>query len=106
MNLFTLIAGRSDDTFTIGPVTFEAAPLTLLEVGEYFAFRATDDGKTFDGRCEWLAPKLRQRAVRVDPASVTLEWLLQNVSLPGLEAIEYLLIYGEVPKKGDENTKA
>ena len=105
-NLFTLIAGRSEDTFTLGGVTFEAAPLTLMEVGEYFAFRQTEDGQAFDARCEWLAAKLRSRALRVDPITITGEWLLELMSVPALSVIEHILVHGELPTRGPENTKA
>lgn len=105
-NLFTLVAGRSEDTFTLGGVTFEAAPLTLMEVGEYLASRGTEAGNAFDARCEWLAPRLRQRVRRSDPAAVTEAWLLETLSLPALSIVEHLLIHGELPARGGENTKA
>ncbi len=106
-HLFTLMAGRSEDTFTLGGVTFEAAPLTLLEVGEFYAFRGTEDGRAFDGRCEWLAAKLRSRVRRpTDPLKVTTEWLLEQLDLPTLNRLEFLLVQGELPRAEDGEKKA
>lgn len=107
MNLFAHIAGRSEDTFTLAGVAFEAAPLTLAEVGEFFAVRASPGGNTLDARCEWLAPKLRGRVVRpADPIVVTTEWLLEHLSLPVLGKVEHLLVHGELPQVEDGAKKA
>ena len=108
MNLFTLIAGRSEHTFTVGDFVFEAAPLTLMELGELFAIRGRA-GITFDERAEFIASKLRLRVVKVDPIKITQEWLLEAVGLPELDLLEYVLTYGEMPEKkapGDEAKKA
>ena len=107
MNLFAHIAGRSEDTFSLAGVTFEAAPLTLAEVGEFFAVREAPGGNTLDARCEWLAPKLRGRVVRpADPIVVTAEWLLEHLSLPVLGKVEHLLEHGELPQVEDGAKKA
>lgn len=101
-HLFTALAGRSEDTFKVGDVEFEAAPLTIMEVGEYFAVQEKD-GRTFDVRCEHMALHLRKRCRgKTDPATVTSEWLMEKLTIPSLQVLEHVLIYGEMPGAGGE----
>ncbi|WP_019584673.1 hypothetical protein [Deinococcus apachensis] len=100
--LFVALAGRSEHTFKVGDVEFEAAPLTIMEAGEYFALQARENG-AFDARCEHLALKLRQRCrTKVDPASITTEWLMERLDIPTLQVLEHVLLYGEMPGSGEK----
>lgn len=100
-NLFTVMAGRSDDTFHIGGQRFMAAPVTLDEYGEYLALP-----DKLDAQAEWLADKLKRRlsGTKTDPESITPAWVMAELPLPTMRTLTHLLIHGEMP--GAENTKA
>lgn len=115
MNLLTVLAGVSKDTFTIQEIVFMAAPLTIAEVAEYNALptvAVTVGGEAReriaeDARCEFWADKLRRRVKgnATDPATITAEWFMEHMESSRLPLLEHLLFYGELPKAG-ENTKA
>jgi len=100
-NLFTVLAGKSNDTFKLGGVEFQAAPVTLREYGEYLAF----EKQPLSDQAVWLADKLRRRLhnpTKTDPDEITAEWLLDNLPLPHLAIVQHILLYGEMPKEGSE----
>ena len=104
MNLFTVLAGKSKDTFQIGGVTFLAAPFTISEYEEYRA--ATDDlppGEAFRRKAEILAEKLgiRIHGVKPVPADITPDWVRENVPLPTLPVLEHIMLYGKMPEAGE-----
>ncbi|WP_407570733.1 hypothetical protein [Deinococcus altitudinis] len=111
MNLFTVLAGQSTDTFNIGGVKFMAAPVTLDEYAEFLSLPQLPAGP--DGRpqgislivqADWMADKLRRRIQGKDPDPVTItgEWVQQNVPLPTVQILQHVLLYGEMPKVTDE----
>ncbi len=101
MELFSVMAGRSPHTFSIGGVRFEAAPVTLMEYGEYLALPEN----RIDLLSEWLADKLKRRlsGTKTDPAVITPEWVLEEVPKPTVAVLTHILLNGEMP---GENTKA
>lgn len=104
-NLFTVLAGQSPDTFTIGDVKFMAAPVALDEYAEYLSLQG-EKGMTLDVQARWLADKLRRRVQGkgTDPVTITPEWVMENTPLPTLGILQHVLLYGEMPKAG-ENPK-
>lgn len=100
--LFTVLAGRSKDFFSIGGIDFEAAPLSLLEYGEMMAL---PDG--LDAKAEFLAEKLRKRLRRGtdDPALITTDWVMENVPLSMVRTLDHVLLYGELPTEGDSGKR-
>lgn len=95
------MAGRSPNTFNLGGVRFEAAPVTIREYGEYLALP-----DALDAQAEWIADKLKRRlsGTKTDPETITSEWVMEELPLPTLRILTHLLIHGEMP--GAENTKA
>lgn len=109
MNLFTVLAGRSADTFSIGDVKFMAAPVTLDEYAEFLALQqpgpdGQPGGMSLAAQSDWLADKLRRRiqGKDPDPATITAEWVQKNVPLPTVAVLQHVLLYGEMPKAADE----
>jgi hypothetical protein len=102
-NLFTVLAGQSNDTFTIGGVKFMAAPVALDEYAEFLSLQG-EKGMALGVQAEWMADKLRRRVQGKDPdpATITQEWVLANVPLPTLSVLQHVLLYGEMPKANDE----
>lgn len=99
MKLFSIIAGESAHTFSIGGIDFRAAPLTLREQQGYYA--AVKEG-TDEAMANLLADRLRVRIVGVkdeDRERVTGEWFAANVHGPALSLIVDLLLNGEHEKK-------
>ncbi len=104
--LFSVMAGRSQHTFTLGGIRFEAAPVTIREYGEYLALPADAKGNVFeDVHAEWLADKLKRRlsGTKTDPDTITAEWVMEELPLPTRNILMHVLIHGEMP---GENTKA
>ena len=103
MNLFTVLAGQSTDTFSIGGVKFMAAPVALDEYAEFLALQG-EKGMALGVQADWMADKLRRRiqGKDPDPATITHEWVLANVPLPTLSVLQHVLLYGEMPKVTDE----
>ncbi len=99
-NLFTVLAGQSADTFSIGGVKFMAAPVALDEYAEFMALKDA----SLAMQCEWLADKLRRRIQGKDPDPVTItgEWVLKNVPFSYLSVLQHVLLYGEMPKAEGE----
>lgn len=95
--LFNDLAGQSDHYFTIGGVSFHAAPLTLLE---YVTFQNVEQ---FGDRVEFLAERLRRRirGTATSPETITTEWLMENLGLPRLSYLETVLLTGKPPKDGE-----
>lgn len=102
--LFELLAGTSSDHFKIHDVEFFAAPVTLEEYGHFLALQSDDphNPTPLDARAEFIAEKLRGRVrgKTADPATITTEWVMQNVTLTHLKVIEYVLLHGEMPAQG------
>lgn len=100
--LFSVIAGQADATFSIGDAEFMAAPLTISEYAVYKSL-----GKEMDAEAEFWAEKLRSRirGTKPDPATITTEWVMDNVPMSLLPTLAHVMIYGELPGPG-ENTKA
>lgn len=94
--LFNDLAGRSDAYFTIGGVSFEAAPFTLMEYVQY------QNIEQFGDRAEFMADRLsrRIRGTTTKPDEITTEWLMDNLPLPRLTYLETLLLTGKPPKDG------
>jgi hypothetical protein len=101
-NLFTVLAGQSPDTFTIGGVKFMAAPVALDEYAEFLSLQG-EKGMPLDVQANWMADKLRRRThgKDTDPAIITQEWVLANVPLPTLSVLQHVLLYGEMPRAGE-----
>ena len=111
MNLFTVLAGQSSDTFSIGGVKFMAAPVALDEYAEFLALpqlppdeHGNPRGTSLNVQADWIANKLRRRIQGKDhdPATITGEWVQQNVPLPTVSILQHVLLYGEMPKVTDE----
>lgn len=80
-----------------------------MEVGEYFAIKSRSAGPggiTFDERAEYIAMKLRLRVQKTDPITITRDWLMEQVGVPGLDLVEYVLIYAEMPQPKDAGGEA
>ncbi len=107
MELIKVVAGRSSDHITLGGVEFEAAPLMIREYGEWLALGDADGGRSLDARAEFLAEKLRKRVkgTKTDPATITAEWIMDNVPISMLNTLEHLFIHGELPAKGGGTPK-
>lgn len=101
--LFKVMAGVSSDTFTIGDVTFMAAPFTMMEYGAFLAL--PEDA--IDLRVEFLADKLRRRVRgnKIDPATITEQWLMENLELPKLPILQHVLLHGKMPEAADTEKK-
>ncbi len=99
--LFAVMAGRSSDTFSLGGIKFQAAPVTLDEYGEYLSLPSE-----LDAQAEWLADKLKRRlsGTKTDPSAITPQWVMAELPLPTMRILTHVLIHGEMP--GAENTKA
>ncbi len=100
-SLFTVLAGKSADTFKLGGIEFQAAPVTLREYGEYLA---SQEGSIAD-QTVWLADKLKRRlqnATKTDPEEITPDWVLDNLPLPFMKIVNHILLYGEMPKESSE----
>jgi len=100
-HLFTVLAGKSSDTFKLGGVEFQAAPVTLREYGEYLAI----EKQPIQVQATWLADKLGRRlqnTTKSDLPEITDEWVLDNLPLPFLKIVQHILLYGEMPKEGGE----
>ena len=101
--LFSEIAGRSQDTFQLGGVEFEAAPYTLAEYAAYLALPDGDLGAKAEFHAERL--KRRIRGTKHDPDTVTAEWVLDNLPLPTLQVLEHVMLYGKMPQADGETGK-
>lgn len=97
--LFSVVAGESSDTFSIGGITFKAAPYTLMEYALYLALPEEDLGEKASFHAERL--KRRIQGTKDDPELITGEWLLENLPLPMLKVLEHIMLYGEMPKTGE-----
>jgi len=116
-DLFAVLAGKSKDTFSIDGIRFMAAPLTMVENGEYNALPTVqvrdDKGNLMeviaeDARAEFWADKLKRRILeptKHSPDGITRDWFLANVPRPTLRVLEHVMFYGEMPQAGG-NTKA
>lgn len=98
--LFKVLAGTSSDTFSIGDVSFMAAPFTIMEFAEYLAL---PDGN-FDTKCDFYAGKLRPRlrGTKPDPATITGEWVMENLPVSMIPVLDHLLIHGKMPDPSEK----
>ena len=96
--LFKVLAGTSEDTFNIGKVSFQAAPLTIMEYAEYLALP-----EGFDAKCEYYAAKLRSRQQGTkDPVAITAEWVMENLPVSMIPVLEHVLIHGKMPDPSEK----
>ena len=102
--LFKVLAGRSDDHFTLGGISFEAAPLVIEEYAEYISL---PDG-LFDVKAEFYAAKLRARVrgTKTDPANITPEWVMSNLPVSMMAVLDHVLIHGRMPESGEKKAGA
>ncbi|PJI54590.1 hypothetical protein CTI14_13595 [Methylobacterium radiotolerans] len=96
--LFNDLAGQSEQYFTIGGVSFYAAPFTLME---YVLYQNLPSEELAD-RAEFLADQLsrRIRGTATKPETITRDWLMDNLPLPRLPYLETVLLTGKPPKDG------
>lgn len=92
---FTVLAGTSENHFSIGGVDFQAAPLTLAEYGKFLA--VPDD---ISEQAHFLADKLKRRVrgTKHNPDDITPEWLMDNLTIAMMATLKHVLLYGEMPE--------
>lgn len=98
--LFKVLAGTSSDTFSIGGASFMAAPLTIMEYGQFLALPDND----YVAKCAFYAEKLRPRlrGTKPDPATITAEWIMENLPASMIPVLDFLLIQGRMPETGEK----
>lgn len=121
-SLFAILAGQSEATFSIGGVTFQAAPMTILEYAEYLA---VNDGDVTDelragfadvpqltdadlALYTFCARELRKRLApgqNLDAAALDTRWLCANYPQSRVNVLTHLLVHGELPPPGGPGEK-
>lgn len=100
--LFSVLAGKSEDTFAIGGVDFYAAPLTIAEWTQMQVLE--EEGRLNAELLTYLASKLQARVkepTKNPPSEVTSRWLEVNLPREKLSVLQYVLMYGRMPEVSD-----